>query len=30
MAWYRCGGGGIPSSLKGDMNDVFNKKFGTV
>lgn len=30
MAWYRCGGGGIPSSLKGDMNDVLNKKFGTV
>lgn len=30
MAWYRCGGGGIPSSLKGNMNDVFNKKFGTV
>lgn len=30
MAWYRCGGGGIPSSLKGDMNDVFNKKFGTT
>lgn len=30
MAWYRCGGGGIPSSLKSDMNDVFNKKFGTV
>lgn len=30
MAWYRCGGGGIPSSLKSDMNDVFNKKFGTT
>ena len=30
MAWYRCGGGGIPSSLKSDMDDVFNKKFGTV
>lgn len=30
MAWFRCGGGGIPSSLKSDMNDVFNKKFGTV
>ena len=30
MAWYRCGGGGIPSSLKSDMNDVFNKKFMTV
>ena len=30
MAWFRAGGGGIPSSLKTDMNDVFNKKFGTV
>lgn len=30
MVWYRCGGGGIPSSLKSNMNDVFNKKFGTV
>jgi len=30
MAWFKCGGGGIPSSLKSDMNDVFNKKFGTV
>ena len=30
MAWFRTGGGGIPSSLKSDMNDVFNKKFGTV
>lgn len=30
MAWFRAGGGGIPSSLKSDMNDVFNKKFGTV
>ena len=29
MAWYRCGGGGIPSSLKTDMNAVYNKKFGT-
>lgn len=29
MAWYRAGGGGIPSSLKSDMNDVLNKKFGT-
>lgn len=29
MAWYRAGGGGIPSSLKTDMNDVLNKKFGT-
>ena len=30
MAWFRAGGGGIPSSLKSDMNDVFNKKFGTT
>lgn len=30
MAFYRCGGGGIPSSLKTDMNAVFNKKFGTA
>ncbi len=33
MAWFRCTGGsgsGIPSSLKSDMNDVFNKKFETV
>ena len=29
MAWYRAGGGGIPSSLKTDMNAVLNKKFGT-
>lgn len=29
MAWYRAGGGGIPSSLKTGMNDVLNKKFGT-
>ena len=29
MAWYRCGGGGIPSSLKNGMNSVLNKKFGT-
>ncbi len=29
MAWYRCGGGGVPSSLKAEMNDVLNKKFGT-
>ena len=29
MAFYRCGGGGIPSSLKTDMNSVLNKKFGT-
>ena len=30
MAWFKCGGGGIPTSLKSDMNDVLNKKFGTV
>lgn len=30
MAWFRAGGGGIPLSLKSDMNDVFNKKFGTA
>ena len=29
MAWYRAGGGGIPSSIKTDMNAVLNKKFGT-
>ena len=29
MAYFRCGGGGIPSSLKSGMNDVLNKKFGT-
>lgn len=29
MAWYRAGGGGIPSALKTDMNAVLNKKFGT-
>ena len=29
MAWYRAGGAGIPASLKSDMNDVLNKKFGT-
>lgn len=27
--WVRAGGGGIPSSLKTDMNAVLNKKFGT-
>lgn len=30
MAWYRAGGGGIPSSLKTGMNSVLNKKFGTA
>lgn len=29
MAWYRAGGGGIPSSLKTNMDAVLNKKFGT-
>lgn len=29
MAYYRCGGGGIPSGIKTDMNAVLNKKFGT-
>ena len=29
MAWYKCGGGGIPSNLKTGMNGVLNKKFGT-
>lgn len=29
MAFYRCGGGGIPSSLKTDMDTVLNKKFST-
>lgn len=29
MAWYRAGGGGIPSAIKTDMNAVLNKKFGT-
>ena len=27
--WVRAGGGGIPSSLKSDMDAVLNKKFGT-
>ena len=29
MAWYRAGGGGIPSAIKTDMNAVLNKKLGT-
>ena len=29
MAYFRCGGAGIPASLKSGMNDVLNKKFGT-
>ena len=27
--WVRAGGGGIPASLKSDMDAVLNKKFGT-
>lgn len=30
MAWYPARGGGIPASVKTDMNAVLNKKFGTV
>ena len=30
MAYFRCGGGGIPATLKTDMNSVLNKKFGTI
>ena len=29
MAYFRCGGSGIPASLKSGMNSVLNKKFGT-
>lgn len=29
MAWYRCGGGGLPSGLQSDMDAVLNKKFST-
>lgn len=29
MAWYRCGGGGLPAGLQSDMDTVFNKKFST-
>lgn len=29
MAYFRCGGSGIPASLKSGMNAVLNKKFGT-
>lgn len=29
MAYFRCGGAGIPASIKNDMNAVLNKKFGT-
>ena len=30
MAWYEMNAGGVPASLKTGMNDVLNKKFGTV
>ena len=29
MAFFRCGGGGLPSGLQSDMDAVLNKKFGT-
>ena len=29
MAWYRCGGGGLPAGLQSDMDTVLNKKFST-
>ena len=29
MAWYRCGGGGLPAGLQTDMDAVLNKKFST-
>ena len=29
MAWFKCGGGGIPAALKSLMNTVLNKKWGT-
>lgn len=29
MAWYRCGGGGLPAGLQSDMDIVLNKKFST-
>lgn len=29
MAWYRCGGGGLPAGLQTDMDTVLNKKFST-
>lgn len=29
MAWYRCGGGGLPAGLQFDMDTVLNKKFST-
>lgn len=29
MAWFKCGGGGIPAALKSLMNAVLNKKWGT-
>lgn len=30
MAYFRCGGGGIPATLKSNMDSVLNKKFGTI
>ena len=29
MAFYRCGGGGLPAGLQSDMDTVLNKKFST-
>lgn len=29
MAYYRCGGGGLPAGLQTNMDSVLNKKFGT-
>lgn len=29
MAYYRCGGGGLPAGLQTDMDAVLNKKFST-
>ena len=29
MAWFKCGGGGIPAAIKSLMNAVLNKKWGT-
>lgn len=29
MAYYRCGGGGLPAGLQTNMDAVLNKKFGT-
>lgn len=30
MTFFRCGGAGIPGALKTGMNNVLNKKFGTI